>query len=243
LPIKDSWIRGGKADPYVVLRKGHGEVLLESRRASDSSRFQSPENTWAKKTVQNTASWVYNGKNQYEKNALDPKWPTIIVPLGQQPACDYCDFTKPCALTPKFRTSAYVSDGVTCIHQVPIHLASRPGINVEKNHCADHASDILVYTSISKYIVYTNIRCVMQSHTTLYFESGLIRLATPTGLSTTLLPCLACIGLPHCCPIDCPPSYAGPSAPKLPQPRVDFIDIAAPPSVCSCCIGASKREA
>ncbi len=42
---------------------------------------------------------------------------------------------------------------VTCIHQVPMHIASHAGVNVEKNHCAGHASDILLYASISKDIL------------------------------------------------------------------------------------------
>jgi hypothetical protein len=37
-------------------------------------------------------------------------------------------------------------------------------------------------------LVYTSIYCVMRLHTTLYFESGLIRLATPTDLCPTLFP-------------------------------------------------------
>ena len=46
-----------------------------------------------------------------------------------------------------------VFGGVTCIHQVPMHIASHPGVKVEKIHCAEHASDIHLYTSISNYIL------------------------------------------------------------------------------------------
>ncbi len=61
--------------------------------------------------------------------------------------------TPPCALTPNFRTSAYVSGGVKCIHQVHMHLASHPGGQCWKKHRAEHASDIPLYPSISKYIL------------------------------------------------------------------------------------------
>jgi hypothetical protein len=100
-----------------------------------------------------------------------------------------------------------------------------------KKTSADHASDILLYTSISKYILVYDVSYNLTPP--LYFESGLVRLATPTGICSTLLPSryLPLSGLPYCSLLDCQPSQAGPSAPKLPQPRVDLIDIAAQPSV------------
>jgi hypothetical protein len=95
LPIKDSWIQGGKADPYVVLRKGHGEVRLGQSSCLSAVIWEQIEVPKPGEYMgeENTASWVYNGKNQYQKNTLDPKWPTIIVPLYN--LCDNCDFTKP----------------------------------------------------------------------------------------------------------------------------------------------------
>jgi hypothetical protein len=120
-----------------------------------------------------------------------------------------------------------------------MHIASHAGVNVtKKKHCADHASDILLCTSISKYILVYDVSYNLTPHFT--FESGLIRLATPTGLCSTLLQCLACMGLPHCSLLECQSSQAGPSAPKKPQ--VDLIDIAAPPSVCSCCICSCRLK-
>jgi hypothetical protein len=94
LPIKDSWIQGGKADPYVVLRKGHG--LVPSRKSKGSSaltmrEFQAPE-PGEYMGEENQATWVYNGKEQFQKNNLNPKWPIIIVPLIK--LCDGCEITK-----------------------------------------------------------------------------------------------------------------------------------------------------
>jgi hypothetical protein len=95
LPIKDSWAQGGKADPYVVLRKGHGEVLLGKSSCLSASVWDQFEPPKPGKYMgeANTATWIYNGKNNYQSNTLDPKWPIIIAPLNE--LCDNSDFTKP----------------------------------------------------------------------------------------------------------------------------------------------------
>jgi hypothetical protein len=95
-----------------------------------------------------------------------------------------------------------------------MHNALQPAVNVEKQHCADHAPDIRLYISMSKYML---VYAVSYTVTTLYFESGLTGLATLTGLCPTLFSCIACIGLPHCSLLDCQPYQAGLFAPKLPQ--------------------------
>ncbi len=95
--------------------------------------------------------------------------------------------------------------------------------------------------------VHTGICCYVRIHTnittTFHFESGLIRLATPTIFPSTLEPFIACSILPLHSILHCQTTLAGLAAPKLPQPGVNLIDIAAPPSICCRCVGATEREA
>jgi hypothetical protein len=60
-----------------------------------------------------------------------------------------------------------------------------------------------------------------------------IRLATPASFPSTLELFLACSFLPLSSLLDCQTTQAGLAAPKLPQPGVNLIDIAAQHSVCS----------
>jgi hypothetical protein len=80
-----------------------------------------------------------------------------------------------------------------------------------------------------------------------YFESGCqwILLAMTYCLCCTLVPCIADSILPCCGLFDssCQVSQAGLAAPKLPQPLVDLIDIAAPLSVSCSRVGTAIREA
>ncbi len=95
LPIKDSWIQGGKADPYVVLRKGHGTVQIGKSSCVSACKlveFKVPE-PGEYMGDDNETNWVYNGKKYYQKNNLNPEWPTIVAPLRN--LCDSCDITKP----------------------------------------------------------------------------------------------------------------------------------------------------
>ena len=80
-------------------------------------------------------------------------------------------------------------------------------------------------------------------YTTLYLESGSSRLASPFCLGCPLVPCIACDFLPLPSLLDGQAPKAGLAAPKLPQPRVDFVDIAAPSSVQSSSVGTAKWEA
>ena len=60
-------------------------------------------------------------------------------------------------------------------------------------------------------------------NTTLYLESGSSRLASPFCLGCPLVPCIACDFLPLPSLLDGQAPKAGLAAPKLPQPRVDFV--------------------
>ncbi len=95
LPVKDSWIQGGKADPYVVLRKGHGIVQIGKSSCFSGSILEEikvPE-PGVYMGDANESNWVYNGKKNYQKNNLNPEWPTIVAPLKM--LCDGCDISKP----------------------------------------------------------------------------------------------------------------------------------------------------
>ena len=75
------------------------------------------------------------------------------------------------------------------------------------------------------------------------FPSGSIRLATQTSLRRTLLPVNDLSELSIGSLLNRKTSQAWLPASKLPQPRVDLIDIAALPSIQRCCIGTPHREA
>ncbi len=77
----------------------------------------------------------------------------------------------------------------------------------------------------------------------MYFESGWIRLAMTYCRCCTLVPSIAHSILPFCGLFDAQASQVGLAAPKLAQPRVDLIDIAAPPSVRCSSVGAAILEA
>ena len=96
LPVKDSWIQGGKADPYIVIRKGHGTIFETKssccfRQGVKTYQFMAPTDGEYMGEA-NTATWVYNGKSHYQKNTLNPEWKQVVVPLDK--LCDDCDPTK-----------------------------------------------------------------------------------------------------------------------------------------------------
>ena len=91
--------------------------------------------------------------------------------------------------------------------------------------------------------VYTPIYSYKKASTTFHFESGLIRLALPASFPSTLEPFIARSFLPVSSLLDCQTTQAGLAAPKLPQPGVNLVDIAAPPSVCSSRVIATIRKA
>ena len=77
----------------------------------------------------------------------------------------------------------------------------------------------------------------------LYFESGFAGLTTPTGLCCTLLACFLRCDLPLECLLNTQTTQAGLATSKTPQPQVNLVDIAAPPSVSSSSVGTAVREA
>ena len=125
-----------------------------------------------------------------------------------------------------------------CTDASPKHSTLFVGAKNDKKICADHEYlqplIILIHTRTYSYIL---------SNNTVYFESGWIRLAMTYCRCCTLVPCIAHSILPFCGLFDGQASQAGLAAPKLPQPRVDLIDIAAPPSVRCSSVGTAIREA
>ena len=117
------------------------------------------------------ALYIVSCSQKWKNQCADHAWGILVYPAIYWDILVYtvtCPHTPPCTLTPKFRTSAYVSDVWTCIHLPPRHIASYPAVKVEKNHCADHASDILVYTSISKYILVYTVSYYILVYTVVY---------------------------------------------------------------------------
>ena len=79
--------------------------------------------------------------------------------------------------------------------------------------------------------------------TPFHFKSGLIRLALPASFPSMRELFQACSFVPLSSLLDCQTTQAGLAAPKLPQPGVNLVDIAAPPSVCSNRVSATIRKA
>ena len=103
---------------------------------------------------------------------------------------------------------------------------------------------VLLYTHMYSYIlVYTRTYSYILSYNTMNLESGWSRLAMTYCLCCTLVLCIAHSILPFWGLLDGQASQAGLAKPKLPQPRVDLIDIAAPPSVRCSRVGTAIREA
>ena len=96
---------------------------------------------------------------------------------------------------------------------------------------------IKVYTVIYLFVHLQKIT------TTFHFKSGFIRLAMQASFPSTLELFLACSFVPLSSLLDCQTTQAGLAAPKLPQPGVNLVHIAAPPSVCSSRVSATIRKA
>ncbi len=91
--------------------------------------------------------------------------------------------------------------------------------------------------------IYQYIRGIYTVKHLLYFESGLVGLATPTVLSRTLLACFVRCDLPLECLLNTQTTQAGLATSETPQPQVNLVDIAAPPSASSYRVGTAIREA
>jgi hypothetical protein len=99
---------------------------------------------------------------------------------------------------------------------------------------------------IYQYILVLRTAWYILRYTTLYLESGSSCLASLFCLGCPPVPCITCDLLPLPSLLDGQAPKAGPLAsPKQPQPRVDFVDIAAPwpSSVQSSSVGTAKWEA
>ena len=79
--------------------------------------------------------------------------------------------------------------------------------------------------------------------TTLHFPSGPISLATPASLSSAQEPLLLSSRLPCTSLFNRQTTQAWLATPKLPQPRVHLIHIAATPAIPCCSVTAAHREA
>ncbi len=137
-----------------------------------------------------------------------------------------------------------------CTDTSPKHSTLYFGAESEKKICADHEYlqplIMLIHTRIFSYIlVYTGIYSYIPVHT---IKSGWSRLQVAMtyrlcSVCCTLEPCIAHSILPFWGVFDGQASQAGRATPKLPQPQVDLIDIAAPPSVRCSLVGTAIREA
>ena len=139
----------------------------------------------------------------------------------------------------------------SCLYTLPTYSTTHPGASSAKRSMFYPVElklgtymYIQVYTFMIKYTkVYTPIYSYKKASTTFHFESGLIRLVLPASFPSTLEPFIARSFLPVSSLLDCQTTQAGLAAPKLPQPGVNLVDIAAPPSVCSSRVSATVRKA
>jgi hypothetical protein len=76
---------------------------------------------------------------------------------------------------------------------------------------------------------------------TLHFQSGRIIIATAVGLFPTLVRYFAGSILPLSTLLDCQATQARLATPKLPQPRVNLIDVAAP-AILRSCVCTTRQE-
>jgi hypothetical protein len=84
LPVKDSWIQGGKADPYLLFFKN--SCNIDSLVVPKSGEYMG-------QVDDKLYRCVYNGKKQYQQNTLDPVWPEIT--LNVHDLCDGGNIHKP----------------------------------------------------------------------------------------------------------------------------------------------------
>ena len=85
----------------------------------------------------------------------------------------------------------------------------------------------LYFVRTSIYLVIQRTAWYILRYTTLYLESGSSCLASLFCLGCQLVLCIACCILPCISLLDGQAPKAGLAIPKLPQPLVDFVDVAA----------------
>jgi hypothetical protein len=86
LPVKDSWIQGGKADPYLLFYNIRSSFESDSLVVPNSGVYMG-------QVDDDLFRCVYNGKEQYQRNTLDPVWPEMTVNV--QDLCDDGKIYKP----------------------------------------------------------------------------------------------------------------------------------------------------
>jgi hypothetical protein len=96
-------------------------------------------------------------------------------------------------------------------------------------------SDILVYTSI--YIVYVLFKFI--TTTQVHLESFSLRLVPPKSLNSTRMTFMPVSLHPFFSCLNWQTTKSWLSTSKLPQPRVNLIDIAATPALHRCCVSAA----
>ena len=122
----------------------------------------------------------------------------------------------------------------------PCTVQSSLQLKVKKTRVPENRYVDLIHSCIYAYI--PRIDRYILRYTTLYLESGLSSLVSTSCLGCMLVPCIACGILPLHSLLDGQAPKAGLAAPKLPQPRVDFVDIAAPSSAQSSSVNTGKWE-
>ncbi len=68
LPVKDSWMQGGKADPYLCLVRKSGSVASLVVPKSGEYMGELDDRIY---------SLVHNGRKEAQQNTLDPVWPEV----------------------------------------------------------------------------------------------------------------------------------------------------------------------
>ncbi len=76
LPIKDSWIQGGKADPYLLFFKNRSSASLVVPKSGE----------YMGEVDDKVYRCIFDGKKQFQKNTPDPIWPEICLPARE--LCD-----------------------------------------------------------------------------------------------------------------------------------------------------------
>ncbi len=84
LPVKDSWLQGGKADPYLIFLKNRSKV--DSLVVPKSGEYMG-------QVDDKIYHCVHDGKKQYQRNTLDPVWPEMTMKV--QDLCDDGNIYKP----------------------------------------------------------------------------------------------------------------------------------------------------
>ena len=72
LPVQDSWMQGGKADPYLSILKN---------RSSNAPLVVPKSGEYMGEVDDKNHLCVHYGKKQAQQNTLDPVWPELTIPV------------------------------------------------------------------------------------------------------------------------------------------------------------------